>query len=130
MRLVLSCIVLGIVAIATLSAFAQESPLKPCKEHPQVSAQCFTVAGRARFYNGNPPIRIWPVGTTRLLGVSQEKYWKEGYANFPPDIAKLLTRENSVWGDFEVCPFEPDHPGVMRLVCVQSVRNIRVKNDK
>jgi len=35
-----------------------------------------------------------------------------------------------MWGDFEVCPFEPDRPGVMRLVCVQSVANIRILPDE
>ena len=44
---------------------------KSCKDHPMVSGPCFKVRGRMAFYNGAPSLRIWPVGTERILGISE-----------------------------------------------------------
>lgn len=100
---------------------------KPCHEHPQVIGPCFKVYGRIKIYNGTPCVRIWPVGTNRLLGVSEGRFYNEEYANIPPDLAELLACDTEIFADFVVCPFTPDEPGVMRLVCIDSASNIVVK---
>jgi len=100
---------------------------KPCREHPQVNSPCFTVHGRMRLYNGTPCVRIWPIGTHRILGVSENRFYNAEYANLPPELSKLLRGENEIFADFIVCPFMPDEPGVMRLVCVDSASNIVVR---
>ncbi len=101
---------------------------KSCKEHPKLSGPCFNVRGRLSFYNGNPSMRIWPVGTNRLLGVSEGRFNLPEYANMPPEIIeKLGGFDNKLFADFTVCPFENDKPGVMRLICVESAKNIFVR---
>jgi len=45
----------------------------------------------------------------------------------PPDLSHLLTVDNEIFADFVICPFTPDEPGVMRLVCVDSASNVVVK---
>jgi hypothetical protein len=99
----------------------------PCREHPQVNGPCFKVHGRIRVYNGTPSVRIWPVGTNRLLGVSEARFYDPEYSNMPPDLSDLLTLDNEIFADFIVCPFTPDEPGVMRLVCIDSASNIIVR---
>jgi hypothetical protein len=99
----------------------------PCREHPQVNGPCFKVHGRIRVYNGNPSVRIWPVGTNRLLGVSEGRFYNPEYANMPPDLSRLLTGDNEIFADFEICPFTPDEPDVMRLVCIDSASNVVVR---
>jgi hypothetical protein len=99
----------------------------PCREHPQVNAPCFKVHGRIRVYNGTPSVRIWPVGTNRLLGVSEGRFYNPEYSNMPPDLSDLLTLDNEIFADFIVCPFTPDEPGVMRLVCIDSASNVVVR---
>jgi hypothetical protein len=43
-----------------------DQPKKPCHEHPKLVGPCFTVHARMRYYNGAPPIRLWPIGTDRF----------------------------------------------------------------
>src|SRR4051794_131894 len=40
----------------------------PCKT-PENAAMCYSTRGRLSFYNGNPPYRLWRIGTKRMLGI-------------------------------------------------------------
>ena len=111
---------------ASLALAVDPAGPRPCQEHPQLIAKCFSVSGRARLYNGTPSVRIWPVGTNRLLGVSEGNFALPGYENLPTELKNMLNWESSVWGNFVVCPFTIDRPGTMRYVCVQSVSNVHV----
>ena len=93
---------------------------EPCRAHPALRGACFRVRGRMSLYNGAPSVRIWPVGSTRLLGVSQQRFDDPRICNLPDAIARQLSPDDDVFADFEVCPFTPERPGVMRLVCVDS----------
>jgi hypothetical protein len=96
------------------------SERQACKSDPDIVEACFVVHGRIRAGNGTPSLRIWRQGTSRILGVNDD---------FPlPDALDgedLLNGE--VWGDFEVCPFAKDRPGVMRMVCVESASHLTYK---
>ncbi len=76
-----------------------------------------------RLYNGTPTVRIWPVGTRRLLLVSENRFRVEGFANLPEDISRRLSWTSDLFADFEVCPFTPQEPGVAQLVCVEKAGN-------
>ena len=78
-------------------------------------------------YNGTPTVRIWPVGTKRILGISDYKFYVEGYENIPKELLEQLTWENAMYADFIVCPFADDKPGVMRLICVEKAENISIR---
>ena len=121
-----------VLLLCTVAIGSGEDKLKKklCKEHPMLSGPCFTVRGRMSIYVGNPGIRIWPVGTKRLLGISEYKYYLEDYDNIPDDLVKQLNVKNAMYADFTVCPFTKDKPGVMRLVCVESARNITMRENK
>jgi hypothetical protein len=84
------------------------------------------VYGRARLYGAAPAVRIWAKESRRTLAVGEGKYALPGYTNLPPELAKLVRLERNVWGEFRVCPFEPERPGAMQLVCVESVTRIRL----
>jgi hypothetical protein len=79
------------------------------------------------FYGGAPSVRIWRVGTRRILGVSEQRFQLEGYCNLPTRIRERVAWDTDLFGDFVVCPFTPDEPGVMRLVCVESATNMIVR---
>ena len=79
------------------------------------------------FYNGNPSVRIWRVGTTRILGVSEQRFYAEGYCNLPASVRDRLSWDSDLFADFVVCPFTREEPGVMQLVCVESARHIIVR---
>ena len=79
------------------------------------------------YWNGTPSVRIWPVGTQRMLGVSEQRFLDEGYCDLPDDIAAKLSWDSDLFADFVVCPFTPNQPGVMRLVCVDSGTHLDVR---
>lgn len=119
-------IVLGLTAAISWGQDRLGGP-NPCRKHPQVSGDCFKVQGRIRLYVGTPSVRIWPVGTNRVLGVSEGRFYNPEYSNMPPDLSRLLTADNEIFADLTVCPFTPDEPGVMRLVCIDSATHVVVK---
>ena len=117
--------------MAPLCALAQtparETGEKPCREHPQLIGKCFTVRGRLAVYNGAPALRIWRVGTRRVLGVSEQKFSVAGYRNIPKEIEEQINQDVEIFGDFLVCPFTRSRPGEMQLVCIDGVKNLVVR---
>jgi hypothetical protein len=117
--------------MAPLCALAQttarETGEKPCREHMQLIGKCFTVRGRLAVYNGAPALRIWRVGTRRVLGVSEQKFSVAGYRNIPKEIEEQINQDVEIFGDFLVCPFTRSRPGEMQLVCIDGVKNLVVR---
>ena len=98
----------------------------PCRAQPALVDKCFKVRGRLLLYNGAPTIRLWRVGTKRILGVSAS-YSQPGYSSIPEEIERLLGWETDVWGDFLVCPFTRLKPKEMQMICIDSGKNIVVR---
>jgi hypothetical protein len=115
------------VAVAALllsaSAAAEETP-PACKGAPTIVDACFTVHGRLGVYNGIP-IRIWVMGTRRMLGVKDAS---GGGVTVRPEIQTLLSQDEPgatvVYGDYEVCPLSKAHPGWMQFVCIESTAHL------
>jgi len=88
--------------------------------------------------NGNPSYRLWKIGTHRVLGIysgpSVDRY---GLDNEGPELPSNVERKlwatkdhhqaNDIFGDFEVCPLEPEKPGVMQAACIESAKNIVIE---
>ena len=110
-----------------LAAIEEAHYIKPCKAQPQLSGACFEIRGRMAIYNGNPSLRIWPVGTRRLLGVLEGESMK-GYPNLPRGVLEQLSPGKAMYADFTICPFTDDEPGVMRMVCVESAESISIRD--
>jgi hypothetical protein len=84
------------------------------------SSPCHTVHGRMDLWNGAPTVRIWVVGTHRVLGVEQQT---ETFADLPPGVRRIWAGKDTdadwataIYGDFRVCALTPDRPGHMRSV--------------
>jgi hypothetical protein len=103
---------------------------KSCREHPQLIGKCFNVRGRLSVYNGVPAVRLWRIGTRRVLGISEQRFSLPEYRNLPEDLMKQLNGESEIFGDFLVCPFTPAKPREMQLVCVESAKDVVVKKKK
>jgi hypothetical protein len=106
-------------------AAAGPLPARPCRTDPRVTGKCFEVHGRLRFGNGNPALRMWRVGTDRILGI-----WDDEDPIVPANLASTLEPGlgRTVFGDFLVCPFTVERPGSMRMVCIESARNLVVRD--
>ena len=92
----------------------------------------FVVHGRLQCYNGNPSLRIWIIGSNRILGISErEEYQEEGVEPIPQRLIDIF-REDRGWftkkmyGDFLVEPLAPDIKGHMRPIRVLGVENLVV----
>lgn len=120
----------GAIALALLHLTAPRAqpdprPARPCRTDPRVVGECFEVRGRLHFANGNPALRMWRVGTNRYLGIKDDEE-----PMVPGNLAALLRSEfdRTIFGDFLVCPFTADRPGWMRMVCIESARNLLVRD--
>jgi len=123
-----------LAAIQFVSTAATAFP--PCKTSTKLVGKCFVVHGRLdNLYQGGWTTKIWVVGTHRMLGVEDVDQLAENRDDpaLPRNIQRALGqgpgKPYSVYGDFEVCPFSPEHRGWMREVCVQSGKNLVRKPD-
>ena len=127
LRRLFSLLLAGVALLSTgeLAEARDWGGHKPCREHPGLSGACFTVRGGMSYWNGNPSVRIRKLGTKRVLGVSEGRFFVPGYVNLPESIESQLDWDSELVGDFLVCPFTEDEPDVMRLVCVESATSLR-----
>ena len=86
--------------------------------------------GRLSVYNGTPAIRLWRIGTRRMLGVSEQRFKLPGYRNLPENLQQQLNGDNQIVADFLVCPFTKPKPREMQLVCVESAKNVSAQKRK
>jgi len=92
-----------------------------CKGRKNLAGECFKIRGRLRAYDTFPPCRIWPVGTTRLLGVADPDA-------LPSNVA--CGEGFEVYADFLLCPITEAKPSGMQMVCVASASNLRASEIK
>ncbi len=117
-------ILLLTIYIIFLAANAFGEPPVKCKGNHDVVGECKTIHGRLSVYNGTPSLRIWVVGTKRLLGVVPSE------SEIMPDKLLNIFKQNiaaRVFADFEVCPFSIEKEGHMQSVCIESFSNVRVE---
>ncbi len=121
-----------LITCASVSASSTNSdPIEQsCRAHPQLIGQCFNVHGRLSTYNGAPAVRLWRIGSTRVLGVSDQRFKLPDYRNLPDSLAQQLNGENEIVGDFLVCPFTKPKLREMQLVCIESAKKTVVRNRK
>jgi hypothetical protein len=124
-----SALPLALAVIVGLS-FLPPQPPPPCREHPKLVGPCFRIRGRMNYWNGMPGMRIWRVGTRRMLGVVSvdgNDFTDADFNTLPDNIKADLSPDTDLFGDFVVCPFTPDKPGEMRMVCIDSATNLRAR---
>ena len=127
-------VILLLLLIASVNVWAQtparDAKEKSCRTHPMLVGRCFTLYGRLSVYNGAPALRLWKVGTRRMLGISEQRFAVEGYRNVPEHIESQVNQDVDVFGDFLVCPFTRPRPGEMQLVCIEEGKNLVVRRQK
>ena len=118
-------ILAGVVATASVEASAQPvSEQAGCRHHKSFAGMCFMLRGRVGLYQGWPDMRIWPIGSKRLLGVlpSENEDVPETLAN----LFRTMADGAHIYGKFEASPLSTEQPGQMQYVCIRSARDIRV----
>lgn len=94
-----------------------------CRARP--IEECVTQHGRLSSQNGRA-LLIWLVGTSRVVNPDNDP------EELPPLVRRYLDMASPdysyIYGDFGICPLEPDRPGHMRAVCVISAEKLVVQN--
>ena len=104
----------------SIYASASASAELACAARSEIVAPCFEVRGRLSFWNGTPSARIWRIGTTRMLGVHNDE--------LPPElVSRRSSFDTELWGTFTVCPLTNRSAGHMQYVCIESWRDISVR---
>src|SRR6202521_3912977 len=84
-----------ILCALAAQAIPQTTPNRkiPCKT-PDNAAMCYWTHGRLAFYQGNPSMRLWKIGTRRILGIhsgpNSERY--DVLDNEHPEFPATLDR--------------------------------------
>lgn len=90
----------------------------------QLIEPCARRHGRLSSQNGIA-LKIWLVGTTRVVGL------QNNVEELPPLVQKYLDMTSAnhsyIFGDFDICPLEPDTPKHVRRVCVVGAQNLVVQ---
>jgi hypothetical protein len=96
---------------------------------------CYWTRGRVTLGAGTPAYRMWKVGTKRLLGIySGPSVDRRSIDNEDPEFPVNVQQSwqartgHTLWGDFEVCPLEPERSGIMQAACVESAKNIFIQD--
>lgn len=64
-------------------------------------------------------MRIWRLGTKRILGVHDDI--------MPESLSSKLNWDVDAYGDYEVCPFTREQAGEMRMVCIEAAEHVVIK---
>jgi hypothetical protein len=102
---------------------AERRPELGCESNPAVVEPCFMLHGRIQVANGSNNVRLWWIGTRRVLFVAPDE---DPIA--PRNLRRHLDFGRSIYGDFRVCPFARDMPGRMRPVCIQEASNLVIED--
>ncbi len=120
---------LAIVA-ASIWLISMASADPRCEGRKDVVEACFDLRGRVSVSNGTPFVRIWPVGTKRLLGVETiiDEIGGEGETfSGPENLKKWLDPYSRIFADLRVCPLSEERAGYLRTVCIEAAHNLRIE---
>jgi len=109
------------VVFSSMIGAADAAGTGHCAGRKDQIGECFKVRGRLRAYASYPRCRIWPVGSTRLLGVADP-------SALPSNVACGDGFE--VYADFLVCPLTEAKLQGLQMVCVASATNLRASEVK
>jgi len=129
-------VTLFFAAILIVSAAPGRAPKRKiaCKTAENATS-CYRTHGRLAAYNGTPTMRLWKIGTKRIMAIHSGPGFKVGddHENLDPEMPENLERalkpfQNVVFADFEICPLEPEVAGTMQRVCIESAKKIFAEN--
>jgi hypothetical protein len=83
------------------------------------------VQGKLFVANGTPSVRIVPKGSKRQLGIVNDGDAED--RALPNEVARIVSTETHIYGQFEVCPVTKAKPHEMQMVCLVSGKNLVVR---
>ena len=109
--------------LSTLLSIPAIAIASTCETNYNIVDECYETRGRMQAANGNPSVRIWKVGTKRVLGVRNENL-----EYLPTKVKEAFSLGVFVFADYRICPLTKEKPRHMQMVCVESMKNIRIED--
>lgn len=136
--------VIGLTVLVSLDASGNPPRRQIVCKTPEIAERCYWTHGRLGYGNGTPALRLWKIGTNRVLGIYSGPSTYNPKLEDPdmgdnedpqlPANVKKVFRTNTdqgvplrIFADFEVCQLEPERSGVMQAACIEAARNIVVE---
>jgi hypothetical protein len=118
---------LAALALCLALSGAAAAAETPCRSDARLVGACFAVHGRITVRANMRPY-LWPLGSRRLIGIASP----DGAIVMPAEIEQVFATpagfDKAVFGDFTVCPFTRQRPGIMQLACIEAVKHLTVRN--
>jgi len=123
-RLAVGFVALALAATPTL---VEAHAGLACENSAMKVGPCQWFRGRLNVWNGAPPLlRIWKVGTHRIVGVVGPKGFED-----PDDLLDSLQTygdgklvDHSLFGEFRLCPLTRRPPHHQEDVCIAKARKL------
>jgi hypothetical protein len=123
---------IAVVFVLSASGAPQTGSKRKIKcKTPENAASCYWAHGRLSVGNGTPSVRLWKIGTKRILAIHSGPGFKIGdnqeneNPELPANVDQAFKTINTlIFADFEICPLEPEQAGVMQTACIESARKI------
>jgi hypothetical protein len=121
----------GVSALLVAAAPVAAQTAAACEHSVHRKAPCRWVHGALHTTNGTPDLRIRVIGTRHILGVFDPRiYSDEGENPLPTTLQrKVDPLTQTMYADFEVCPYEKRKAGWMEFVCVAKARKVVITQD-
>lgn len=119
----------ALLTVAIVLVTGQATAETTCMNSPKLVDQCHVTHGRLSVANGTPSLRIWKVGTKRMLGVQTPDGEEDGPNLLPKAVEDRLHPVRGLWGfrvygDYLVCPLTKERTGWMQMVCIESATRL------
>ena len=117
------------VPVYTAPCFSKQQPNAGCTAISYANAPCFTVHGLLQGSNGVPGIRMWRIGTRRVLGIVGGDGSPAADDLVPQPLYARMQTETPGWlrsvdAKFLVCPLAAEKAGWMQPVCIVSASDV------
>jgi hypothetical protein len=111
--------------LQTMQSVAAPSTALPadsvCGSAATFVGPCSHFRGRISLANGGYPLKIWPVGTQRLLAIDLDR------CQLPGNVQRLVGELKDIYADLTVRPLTKPVPGVMQKVCLATATKVRTR---
>ena len=117
------------IPVYTAPCFSRAQPSPGCAAISYARAPCFTVHGLLQGSNGVPGIRMWRIGTKRVLGIVGGDGSPAADDLVPQPLYARMQTETPGWlrsvdARFLVCPLAAEKAGWMQPVCIVSASHV------
>jgi hypothetical protein len=94
-------------------------PLLSCQSDPDLAGACYRMRGRVSVADGSGGMRVWQVGTPKVMDLAE--------GMLPDELAEQVTPAMRVYANMLVCPVRGNGLKAPATVCIESAGDFRLE---